>query len=340
MIDAILFCFRLLSLGCGGHQALVLENLALRQQLAGYKRKNQRPLLTRRDRWFWILLSQVWKDWRHALILVHPDTVVRWHRRRFRKDWAELSGVRTPGRPQTSIEIRDLIRRLATENPLWGAPRIHGELLKLGMAVSERTVSRIIRAIQRPSSQTWKPFLQNPVGELVSIDFFTVPTVRFRIVFVFLLLEHPRRKVLHFGITERPTAAWTGQQIMEAFANRDAPRYLIRDRDGVYGNEFRHRLQSLEIKELMTAPQSPWQNGFAERLIGSIRRECLNHVVVLNPRHLRRIMTAYFDYYHRSRTHLALAKDSPDSRVPMTKGIIVAIPEMGGLHHRYERRAA
>ena len=177
---------------------------------------------------------------------------------------------------------------------------------------------------------------------MVSIDFFTVPTVTMRVLFVFIVLEHRSREVLHFNVTEHPTAAWTAQQIVEAFADRDAPRYLIRDRDSVYGNEVRLRIASLHIEELLTAPQSPWQNPYVERLIGSIRRECLDHVIVINEAHLRRILTTYRRYYHRSRTHLGLEKDTPDHRPvsPISAGPIVAIPEVGGLHHRYERRAA
>ena len=229
---------------------------------------------------------------------------------------------------------------MATENPLWRAPRIHGELLKLGIAISERTVSRILRTVKRSPSQTWKTLLNNHIGEIVSVDFFTVPTATLRVLYVFFILEHKRRKVLHFGVTDHPTAEWAVQQFVEAFADRDAPRYLIRNRDGIYGIEFRSRVQSLGIKEVMTAPQSPWQNGFVERLIGSIRRECLDHFVLLSQRHLRKILTSYFVYYHESRTHLALAKDAPESRVIMRQGKIVAIPQVGGLHRRYERRAA
>jgi transposase InsO family protein len=229
---------------------------------------------------------------------------------------------------------------LAEANPLWRAPRIHGELLKLGIAVSERTVSRVLQTVKRPPSQTWRTFLRNHLGEIVAVDFFTVPTIRFRVLFVFLVIEHERRRVLHFGVTEHPTAEWTAQQMAEAFSERDAKRYLIRDRDSIYGDEFRRRVHSLAMKEVVTAPRSPWQNAFAERLIGSVRRECLDHVVVLNPRHLRRLLKSYFAYYHYSRTHLGLAKDAPDRRAVMPKGEIIAIPEVGGLHHRYERRAA
>jgi len=273
--------------------------------------------------------------------VIHPDTVVRWQRERFRRYWGQLSqkSGRT-GRPPISLQIRRLIRTLADANPLWRALRIHGELLKLGIEVSERTVSRILKTVKRPPSQTWRTFLKNHIGEIVAVDFFTVPTIRLRVLFVFLVIEHERRRVLHFGVTEHPTAEWTAQQMAEAFSERDARRYLIRDRDAIYGNAFRCRIHSLAMKEVVTAPRSPWQNAFAERLIGSIRRECLDHVVVLNRRHLRRLLKSYFAYYHRSRTHLALSKDAPDRRAVMPNGKIIAIPEVGGLHHRYERRAA
>jgi putative transposase len=280
-----------------------------------YKRKNKRPRLARHDRWFWILLSRVWKDWRRALLIVHPDTVVRWHRQRFRKYWAQLSRGRKPGRPPTAIEIRELIRTLATENPLWRAPRIHGELVKLGINISERTVSRIPRTVKRPPSQTWTTFLNNHIGEIVSVDFFTVPTASLRVLYVFLILEHKRRKVLHFGVTDHPTAEWAAQQIVEAFADGDAPRYLTRDRDGIYGIEFRHRVQSLGIKEVMTAPQSPWQNGSVGRLIGLIRRECLDRVVVLNQRHLRKMLESYLAYYHQTSSGCRMKVEDEDETI-------------------------
>ena len=229
---------------------------------------------------------------------------------------------------------------MAVANPLWRAPRIHGELKMLGIAISERTVSRVLRTIRsRPPSQTWKTFLRNHFGEIVSVDFFTVPTVRLRVLFVFLVLEHRRREVLHFNVTDHPTSEWVSQQLVEAFANREVPRYLIRDRDGVYGNEVRRRLHSLQIEEVLTAPQSPWQNVYAERLIGSIRRECLNHFIILNGRHLKRTLAGYFKYYHRSRPHLALEKECPITREVMKHGAIIEISELGGLHHRYERIA-
>jgi putative transposase len=337
----VLALFRVIRLLGGGHQALVLENLALRQQLAIYKRKQKRPRLMQRDRWFWMALARLWKGWRRALFVVHPDTVVRWQRERFRVYWTRLSnnGGKS-GRPAISCQIRELIRTLAKANPLWRAPRIHGELRKPGIKVSERTVSRVLATVKRPPSQTWRTFLKNHIGEIVATDFFTVPTVGLQVLFVFLVLAHDRRKVLHFGVTEHPTSQWAGQQVVEAFADRDAARYLIRDRDGAYGDEFRRRVQSLGTQEILTAPRSPWQNAFVERLIGSIRRECLDHVVILNQRHLRRILKRYLTYYHRSRTHLALEKDAPEPREIMSLGKIVAIAQVGGLHHRYERRAA
>jgi transposase InsO family protein len=231
---------------------------------------------------------------------------------------------------------------MAAANPLWGAPRIHGELLKLGIDVAERTVSRLMPKHRPRPSQTWRTFLAHHVQDLVSIDFFTVPTARLRVLFVLVMLCHHRRRVVHFNVTEHPTAHWTAQQLVDAFPDESAPPYLLRDRDRVYGQPFRHRVKGMRIEEVLTAPQSPWQNPFAERLIGSIRRECLNHVLVLGERHLRHVLTRYFIYYHQARTHLALDKDAPDLRpieLPVT-GKIVQLPEVGGLHHRYIRQAA
>ena len=342
MLAIILYMFRLVRLLGSGHQAVAVENLALRLQLAAYKRKRKRPVLTQWDRLFWVGLSQVWRGWQHALIFVQPDTVVRWQRERFRRFWARLSRPKGPrrGRPVVASEIRRLIQQMAIANPLWRAQRIHGELKMLGITISERTVSRILQSGPRPPSQRWKTFLHNHLGQLVSIDFFTVPTVTMKVLFVFIVLEHRRREVLHFNVTEHLTATWTSQQIVEAFADRDAPRYLVRDRDGVYGNEVRLRIASLHIEEVLSAPRSPWQNPYAERLIGSIRRDCLNHFVILNARHLKRTLASYFAYYHGSRTHLGLDKQCPFPRPVLSMGRIVEIPQLAGLHHRYERVAA
>jgi transposase InsO family protein len=291
MITLVLHVLRLLPFLCGGHRQLALENLALRQPLAVYQRPTSRPRLRRSDRLLWVWLSRMWPAWRQALVIVAPATVLSGPRRRFRRHWAMLSGRRPAGRPAVDAAIKALVRSVAAANPLWGAPRIHGELLKLGIDVAERTVSRLLPKRRLPPSQTWRTFLTNHVQGFVSVDFFTVPTARLRVLFVFVVLAHDRRRVLHFNVTEHPTAAWTTQQIVDAFPYDSAPAYLIRDRDRVYGQPFRHRVKGMGIEEVLTAPQSPWQNPFAERLIGSIRRECLNHVLVLSERPLHRILT-------------------------------------------------
>ena len=256
--------------------------------------------------------------------------------------WARRSRRSRPGRPNTDVAVRTLVGTMAAANPRWGAPRIHGELCKLGIAVSERTVSRLLRRPRRPPSQTWRTFLTNHVATLVSMDFFTVPTLTGRVLFILVLLTHQRRRIIHFNITEHPTAAWTAQQMIEAFPDDTAPRWLLRDRDAIYGEVFRRRVAGMGIGEVVSSPSSPWQNPYAERLIGSIRRECLDHVIVLGERHLRRLLTAYVTYYHGARTHLALEKDAPTTRRVQTptEGPVVAFSEVGGLHHRYERRAA
>jgi len=337
-----LLVFRFVRLLCSGHQAVALENAALRMQIAAFQRKRKRPLLTTWDRVFWITLRSVWSDWRHPLIYVQADTVVRWQRERFRRFWARLSQPqrRRRGRPPTAAELRRWVAQMASANPLWRAPRIHGELKILGIAVSERTVSRLLRRLRRPPNQTWRTFLHNHLGQIVATDFFTVPTIALTVLFVFIVLEHDRRKVLHFNVTEHPTAPWTAQQILEAFADRDAARYLLRDRDSRYSAEVRLRIKSLGMQEVLTAPQSPWQNPYVERLIGSIRRECLNHYIILNAGHLKNTLSSYFRYYHESRTHLNLGKQCPFPRKVLDVGKIVAIPQLGGLHHRYERIAA
>jgi transposase InsO family protein len=227
-------------------------------------------------------------------------------------------------------------------NPLWGAPRIHGELLKLGIDISEATVSNYLVRRRGPPSQGWRTFLQNHSKELISLDFLTVPTASFTILFVLVILSNNRRRILHFNVTDHPTAAWTAQQLVEACGVDEKPKYLLRDRDAIYGKQFSQRAQTLGIKEVLTACRSPWQNPYAERVIGSIRRECLDHVIVLGPRHLKRILTRYVDYYNEVRTHLSLRKDSPDRRPVQysDEGRIVELKKVGGLHHQYMRMAA
>ncbi len=321
---------------------LQLEIVALRHQLTIYQRTISRPRIQPADRLFWSWLSRWWSGWRSALAFVQPGTVIAWQRKRFRVHWAKLSQRGRPGRPTISKEIRELIRKVSIANPRWGTPRIAGELRKLGIDVGKSTVDKY-RVRSNPSpSPTWKAFLNNHIKDLVSIDFLVVPTVRFRVLFVLVILAHHRRRVLHFNVTEHPTAQWTGQQIVEAFPWETAPKYLLRDRDAVYGGQFQSRVKSLGIEEVLTAPRSPWQNAFVERVIGSIRRDCLDHVIVLNERHLKWILASYFSYYHLWRTHLSLGMDSPEPRPvqPPTHGKVIQLPEVGGLHHHYERLAA
>ncbi len=320
---------------------LAAENLALRQQLAVLTEQKRRPGLTRRDRIFWVWLSRLWAGWRSVLMIVQPDTVVRWHRQGFRLYWRWKSRSRKPGRLKIEAEIRSLIRRMSRENPSWGVPPIRSELALLGHTVSEATVRKYRIRKRKPPSQTWRTFLDNHLVDIVAIDFFTVPTATFRILFAFVVLRHDRRHVVHLNVTAHPTAEWTAQQIVEAFPDYEAPRFLLRDRDSIYGEFFRRRIKHMGIKAVVTAARSPWQSRYVERLIGSIRRECLNRVIVLNERHLRGILSSYFVYYHESRTHLSLNRNAPAPRrvEHPSEGKVVAIPQVGGLHHRYRRVA-
>jgi hypothetical protein len=319
---------------------LQLKILALQHQVSVYKNSKKRPKIKLVDRIFWIWLSKIWVDCFGSLVFVKPETLIKWQRKRFRDHWAKLSQKGKPGRHKVAKEIRELIRKMSRANPTWGSPRIMGELKKLGIDVAKSTVEKYMVKQRKPPSQTWKTFLKNHVKDLVSVDFFIVPTVKFNILFVFVVLAHHRRRLVHFNITRNPTAQWVAQQIIEAFPWDKVPKYLIRDRDGVYGNYFRNRVNGMGIKEVLIAPQSPWQNPFAERVIGSIRRDCLNHVIVLNERHLKRILKTYFSYYHCWRTHLSLDMDCPEPRTVQAKGKVREFPEVGGLHHHYERLAA
>lgn len=340
LLHAICWLLRLLLLP--RHQ-LILENLALRQQLAVLIRQQPRPPLRPRDRLFWVCLSKLWSGWRSALVVVQPETVLHWHRQGFRLWWRWRSRPKRVGRPPLDKDIRALIGRMARENPTWGAPRIQAELRLLGHDIAETTVARYMARPRRrkPPSQTWRTFLTNHVGTLASMDFFTVPTASFRVLYVFVVLRHERRRVVHFNTTATPTTAWVSKQLRHAFPFESAPRYLIRDRDGIYGDEVRRCLAGLNIEEVLTAPRSPWQSPYVERLIGSIRRECLNHMIVWNEQHLRYILTSYLSYYHQSRPHMGLGHNAPEPRAiePPEQGQVVAEPVVGGLHHRYRRCA-
>src|SRR6202165_4689488 len=253
---------------------LQLENLALRHQIGVLQRSaRNRPKLTPVDRLLWVWLSRIWSDWRSALAIVAPETVVAWHRKSFRLFWTWKVRHGQPGRPVISLEVRDLIRKMCRENPGWGAPRIHGELLKLGIDIGESSVSKYMVRCSKPPSQTWRTFLENHAKQLVSVDFFTVPTIHFQILYVFLVLAHDRRRILHFNVTAHPTAEWTGQQLREAFPFDQLPRYLLRDRDAIFGNHFREQVRDLGISEVLSAPRSPWQRAYIEREIRTIRRE-------------------------------------------------------------------
>ena len=316
--------------------------LALRHQLAVYQHSGKRPQIQATDRLFWAWLSRLWAGWQQVLAFVQPRTVIAWQKKRFRDYWRRLSQTGKPGRPAISKEVHELIQDMWRSNPTWGSPRIVGELHKLGIDVAKSTVEKYRPHVSKPSSPTWKAFLHNHVQDLVSCDFFTVPTMTCKVLFVFVILAHDRRRIVHVNVTEHPTAQWTAQQIVDAFPWDEAPRYLLRDRDAIYGELFQRRIGSMDIEEVKIAPRSPWQSPYVERLIGSIRRECLNDVVVLNERHLRRVLRSYVDYYHVWRVHRSLDMDAPNPRPvqPPELGVVTKIPEAGGLHHHYERIAA
>jgi len=323
-----------------------IENLALRQQLAMYELKRKKPRFDDWGRLFWLILDTISDAVEKVLRVVKPETVVAWHRRAFGAYWAWKSRKKGRGRPPLDPEIRELVRKMCSDNPTWGAPRIHAELKKLGYKVSERTVSSLIPKDRKkdPPSQGWMTCIMNTVGRVVCTDFFTVPTVFFDLLYVFVILDIDRRRIVDFGVTRHPTAEWTANMFVGAFPWGPAPDYLIRDRDGIYGKSFQKKVKSMGVKELVIDPRSPWQNPFVERFVGSVRRECLDHIIVFGEGHLHNILKDYIAYYHEDRTHLSLGKDAPDHReaqaLPEGDGVIVALPRVGGLHHRYEWREA
>jgi len=320
---------------------LLLENLALRQQILVLRRTNPKPPFSLLDKAFWVVLYRRWANWRRPLDLVKPETVIAWHRQGWRLWWRRKSRPKEVGRPRIPFEVIELIRRMSRENPTWGAPHIHGELLKLGYWVSESTVQRyMIKRRGRPT-QNWKTFIRNRLHETAAIDFLTVPTVLFRNLYVFVILSLDRRRVIHFNVTYHPTAEWTARQLIQAFPFETAPRFLIRDRDRIYGNEVVEAVTNLGMEELVIAPRSPWQNGYCERMVGTIKRECLNHMILLGEDHTRRILKRYFEYYHEARPHFGLDKDAPVHRKvePPHLGPVKRRPMVGGLHSRYYRKA-
>jgi putative transposase len=296
------------------------------------------------DRLFWVAARQFWSQWKQSLFLVMPETVVCWHRAGFQLYWTVLCQARKPvgGGKRISKEIRDLIFQMVVENPTWGAPRIHGELLMLGFDVSERTISRWMRrAPRKPEpAKRWLSFLHNHREAIAAMDFFTVPTVTFNLLYCFFIISHDRRRILHFNVTPHPTSSWIVQQLREAFPYQSSPRFLLFDHDQKYGLEVPAALRALQITGMQTSIQSPWQNGVAERWVGSCRRDLLDHIIALNERHLKRLLADYIRYYHDDRTRQGLRKQTPGGRVrSAVQCRIVAHAPVGGLHHRYDQAA-
>jgi transposase InsO family protein len=318
-------------------ERLEAENLALRHQVTVLRRSAPERLRLRgSDRFLFVWLYRLWPSVLGSIVIVQPETVVRSHRDGFKAFW-RLKSRGTPGRPRVAKEIRDLTREVSRANPLGGAPRIHGELLKVGIDVAQSTVGKYMVKGRRPPSQSWKAFLRNHAEGIASIDFFVVPTATCKLLFGLLIIRHERRWLVHVAVTANPTADWIARQIFEAFPWDRAPKYLIRDRDGAYGDVFKRRVKGMGIGDRPTAPRSPWQNPNVERPIGSIRRECLDHLIIIGEAHLRRVLRAYADYYNRTRTHLSLNKDTPLARPILREGRIKSIPHLGGLHHSYVR---
>jgi transposase InsO family protein len=336
-LSARLFCAR---------RDLLLENLALRQQLGVFKQKHPLPRFAAADKLFWIVLRRFWAGWSRALILVQPETVVRWHRAGFKLYWTWLSRHRRrAGRKCVSMELREIIVRMVSENSTWGAPRIHGELKMLGFDISERSVLRWMRKAPRcpEPAKRWATFLSNHSEAIAAMDFFTVPMLNFGLLYCFFAIAHDHRRILHFNVTKHPTSAWVVQQLREAFPYDSAPGFLIFDRGANFNQEVVGTVKSFGIEPKRTGYRSPWQNGVAERWVGSCRRDLLDHVIVVNERHLKRLMNDYVHYYHEDRTHLALAKGTTLGREVATdsdaRHTVVSIPRLGGLHHRYDLAA-
>ena len=331
LLHSILAFFR-------SHKEQAIVELALRQQLATYAQTQSKPKLTPLDRAFWVALFRFWPRWKEALVIVKPDTIVRWHRKGFRLYWRAIS-KRGPGRPPISEEVRELIRRFALENG-WGARKVHAELEKLGFTVGLATVSRYLP--KKPPShgqrQRWMTFLRNHQDAITAMDFFVVPTVRFRLLYVWFVIDHGRRRILHFNVTTNPSAQWVIQQLREAFPGESAPGYLIYDNDSIFSIGVTEAIRQFQVRPKRTAYRSPWQNGTAERWVGSARLELMDHVIVFDEPHLRRLLRDYVVYYNGERVHTQL-RDSPAGRPiqsrPSSGARVVGLPRVGGLHHRY-----
>jgi transposase InsO family protein len=337
MIALIWFLLAVLTSPFKSKSRLEAENAVLRHQLIVLRRRVRgRVQPTNNDRWFLVQMYRWFPSILKVVAIVQPETLVRWHRAGFRRYWRWKS-QRRGGRPQIDAELRGLIRQMSMENLLCGAPRIHGELLTLGFSVAQSSVAKYIVKRRGAPSQGWRTFLHNHAPDIAAMDLFVVPTIGFKPLYGFVIVRIDRRDLVWINVTTNPTAEWIARQITEAFPWEGAPGYMIRDRDRIYGAVVLRRLRAMGIRDKPIAPASPWQNGFAERLIASIRRECLDHVIILGEAHLRRILKSYADYYNEIRTHRSLDKDAPVSRSVQRTGIIVSHPILGGLHHHYSR---
>jgi transposase InsO family protein len=334
-----LFCFVLAVLASPFKSKLRLEaeNAVLRHQLIVLRRRLYgRVRLTNQDRWFFVRMYRWFPSILQVLTIIRPETLVRWHRVGFRCYWRWKSRP-LGGRPQIDTELRALIRRMSTENQLWGAPRIHGELLKLGFSVAQSTVAKYMVPRRRPPSQGWRIFLRNHAPDVAAMDLFVVPTIGCKLLYGFVIVRLDRRDLVWINVTTNPAAEWIARQITETFPWDGAPRYMVRDRDRIYGAIVTRRLRTMGFRDKPIAPASPWQNGFAERLMGSIRRECLDHAIICGETHLRRVLKSYADYYNRFRTHRSLNKHAPVSRSVQRTGVIRSRAILGGLHHHNGR---
>src|SRR6202048_5029446 len=337
MIAFICFVLTALTSPFKSKSRLEAENAVLRHQLIVLRRRVRgRAQPTNNDRWFLVQMYRWFPSILTVVTIVQPETLVRWHRAGFRRNWRWKSNSRG-GRPPIESELRALIRQMSTENQLWGAPRIHGELLKLRFEVAQSSVAKYMVKRPGPPSHGWRTFLRNHAPDIVAMDLFVVPTVGFKLLYGFVIVRIDRRELIWINVTTNPTAEWIARQITEAFPWDGAPGYMIRDRDRIYGAVVTRRLRAMGIRDKPIAPSSPWQNGFAERLIGSIRRECLDHIIIFSEAHLRRILKSYADYYNSVRTHRSLHKDAPISRPIHQTGFIRSHSILGGLHHHHVR---
>jgi transposase InsO family protein len=340
MLDCLFLLTELLRAGVRRHSELVAENLLLRHQLAVLSRPTRkRPRLRASDRLVWVAACRLWRDWRRHLVLVRPETVLRWHRCGWRLFWPCKSRPRL-GRPRLSAEVRQLIATMARDNPRWGSERIRGELLKLGIAVSKRSVQRYRgRGPAGPQSQGWRTFLRNHAGAIWAADLLTVHTLTFKVLYVLVFIAHGRRELVHVNVTAHPTAAWVWRQVVEATAWGRRPRFLLRDRDSVFGGDCGSRLAGLGVEQLLTPVRAPRANAVAERLVGTLRRECLDLLLVVNERHLRAVLAEFAEFYNGARPHRTLGLETPLPADRPAVGPIRARPVLGGLHHAYERAA-